>query len=84
MYNLFVSAGADAWTGEPWTIEEGRCVREYTDADTTARYGELDAAAVAELKARHHLSILHESTFDWWSRHANASLPGSNHLGRER
>ncbi len=50
MYNLFVSAGADAWTGEPWTIEEGRCVREYTDADITARFGELDAASVAELK----------------------------------
>lgn len=50
MYNLFVSAGADAWNGEPWTIELGRCVREYTDKDITAQYGELDAASVAELK----------------------------------
>lgn len=50
MYNLFVSAGADAWNGAPWTIEEGRCVREYTDKDITARFGDLDAAAVAELK----------------------------------
>jgi len=50
MYNLFVSAGVDAWDGEPWTVEESRCVREYTDKDITARFGELDAAAVAELK----------------------------------
>jgi hypothetical protein len=50
MYNLFVSAGIDAWNGAPWTVEESRCVREYTDQNLTARFGELDAAAVAELK----------------------------------
>ncbi|URW75919.1 TIR domain-containing protein [Sphingomonas donggukensis] len=50
MYNLFVSAGADAWNGQPWTIEIGRCVREYTDKDITAKFGELDAVAIAELK----------------------------------
>jgi len=50
VYNLFVSAGASAWNGEPWTIEESRCVREYTDDDITAKFGGLDAASVAELK----------------------------------
>lgn len=50
MYNLFVSAGFDAWDGAPWTIEDGRCVREYTDAHITERFGNLDANAVAELK----------------------------------
>lgn len=50
MYNLFVSAGPDAWNGTPWTIELGRCVREYTDKDLTSKYGDLDAASIAELK----------------------------------
>ena len=49
-YNLFVSGDADAWNGQPWISELGRCVREYTDKDITAKYGELDAASVAELK----------------------------------
>lgn len=50
MYNLFVSAGIAAWNGDPWTIEVGRCVREYTDKDITTRFGELEAGAIAELK----------------------------------
>ena len=50
MYNLFVSGSSDAWDGEPWQIELGRCVREYTDIKITERYGALDAAAIAELK----------------------------------
>ena len=50
MYNLLVSANEDAWDGEPWQIELARCVREYTDKEITQKYGELDAAAVAELK----------------------------------
>lgn len=50
MYNLFVSAGADAWNGAPWTIEASRCVREYTDNAITEKFGNLDEPSVAELK----------------------------------
>lgn len=50
MYNLFVCASVDSWGGAPWIIEEDRCVREYTNKDITARFGKLDAAAIAELK----------------------------------
>lgn len=50
MYNLLVSSDPDAWNGEPWSVELGRCVREYTDKDITERYGSLDAQAVADLK----------------------------------
>lgn len=50
MYNLFVSANADAWNGENWHVDLSRCVREYTEDDITGRFGKLDADAVAELK----------------------------------
>lgn len=50
MYNLLVSSNEDAWDGQPWQVEIGRCVREYTDTEITKKFGELDAAAVAELK----------------------------------
>lgn len=50
MYNLFVSANEDAWQGEQWQIEAGRCVREYTDETITEKFGSLNGAAVEELK----------------------------------
>jgi hypothetical protein len=50
MYNLLVSSNEDAWDGKPWQVELARCVREYTDKEITQKFGELDAAAVAELK----------------------------------
>jgi hypothetical protein len=50
MYNLLVSANDEAWGGETWETETGRCVREYTDADITKRFGELDATAVNALR----------------------------------
>jgi AbiJ N-terminal domain 3 len=50
MYNLFVCAFASAWNGEYWSIELSRCLREYTDDKLTARLGELDDAAIGELK----------------------------------
>lgn len=50
MYNLFVSASAAAWNGEPWEIEMGRCVREFTAAPLTERFGALDDNAVTALK----------------------------------
>ena len=39
MYNLFVSANDEAWDGEPYILELGRCVREYTDNEITEKYG---------------------------------------------
>ena len=50
MYNLFISGNEDAWDGEPWIIENGRCVREYTIDDLTARFGDFSAAQVNELR----------------------------------
>lgn len=50
MYNLLVSGTDEAWRGEPWTIEESRCVREYTDDAITREYGELDRAAIDALR----------------------------------
>lgn len=50
MYNLFVSASDDSWAGEPWQVELSRCVREYTNTAISKKFGELDAASVAELK----------------------------------
>lgn len=50
MYNLFVSADVNAWTGEPFLIEVSRCVREYTDTKITKELGKLDTAAVRKLQ----------------------------------
>ena len=52
MYNLFVSAKAEAWEGDPFVIETSRCVREneYTAREIAETFGELDAEAEAELK----------------------------------
>jgi len=52
VYNLFVSGKSDAWDGRPWQIEQSRCVRadEYTERKLAARFGQLDDAAIDELK----------------------------------
>jgi hypothetical protein len=50
MYNLLVSSNEDSWNGNPWQIEIARCVREYTDTEITMHFGELNAAAIVELK----------------------------------
>lgn len=50
MYNLLVSGNIKDWHGDPWQIAISRCVREYTDPEITTRLGDLDAAAIAELK----------------------------------
>jgi hypothetical protein len=50
MFNLLVSADPDAWNGDAWSIEPGRCVQEYTDTDIKSRFGSLNAEALAELK----------------------------------
>lgn len=49
MYNLVVSGNTELLEGEPFTLEIGRCVREYTADAITAKLGELTAEAVAEL-----------------------------------
>ncbi len=56
MYNLFVCGSSESWDGEPWTVEDTRCVNEYTDATIKEKYGLFDskgnfrADSVAELK----------------------------------
>ena len=40
MYNLLVSGNDEAWDESPYYLEIGRCVREYTDDEITAKYGE--------------------------------------------
>ncbi len=50
MYNLLVSNNVGSWNGANWQIELSRCVREYTEDQITERFGQLDAAAIVELK----------------------------------
>lgn len=52
MYNLFISGSPEAWNGEPWTEEIGRCVnvREYTAASIMEQFGSLGPEAVNSLK----------------------------------
>ena len=50
MYNLFVSGHEESWNGEPWVIEQSRCVREYTDENVIETYGALEAAQVDQLR----------------------------------
>jgi hypothetical protein len=50
VYNLLIAGVEGAWEGEPVLFELSRCVREYTDKEITKRYGDLDAAAVNELR----------------------------------
>ena len=50
MYNLFVSGNDEAWEGEPFILEIGRCVREYTDAEITNKYGELTSEQVDAIR----------------------------------
>lgn len=49
MYNLIVSGNRESFNGEPFTLDLGRCVREYTDEALSEKYGSLDDAAIAEL-----------------------------------
>ena len=51
MYNLFVSADENAWTGDPFVITRSRCVSkgEYTDANVADRFAELSSSQVREL-----------------------------------
>jgi hypothetical protein len=50
MYNLLVSGNKEEWKGDPFVLEIGRCVREYTDTELTKRFGDLSAENVKELR----------------------------------
>lgn len=50
MYNLFVSGQKESWTGEPWIIEQSRCVREYTDDTIIEQFGSLEATQIDQLR----------------------------------
>lgn len=50
MYNLFVSGHEDAWNGEPFQLEQSRCVYEYTDEAIHNAYGALTPVQVQALR----------------------------------
>ncbi|MHA1280036.1 MAG: toll/interleukin-1 receptor domain-containing protein [Candidatus Helarchaeota archaeon] len=50
MYHLLVSANDEEWNGEPFILEIGRCVREYTDKEITEKYGELTTSQINEIR----------------------------------
>lgn len=50
MYNLLVSSNSESWDGEPYVLEEGRCVREYTDKEITEQYGDFTQAQVDKIR----------------------------------
>ena len=50
MYNLLVSGNEEAWKGEPWIIEESRCVREYTDKAITEKFGAFTREQVDQIR----------------------------------
>jgi hypothetical protein len=49
MYNLLISANDEAWDGEPYLLETGRCIREYTEASITETLGSLSESAVSQI-----------------------------------
>ncbi|MGF1839659.1 TIR domain-containing protein [Vibrio atlanticus] len=50
MYNLLVSGNEDDWDGEPYMLEASRCVREYTDKEITAKFGEFSQEQVDQIR----------------------------------
>lgn len=50
MYNLFVSGNDEAWGGEPFALDIERCVREYTDAGITDKYGDFTTEQVESIR----------------------------------
>lgn len=49
MYNLLVSGNPDAFEGEPWDIELGRAVREYTAETIQKRFASLDEDSTTQV-----------------------------------
>jgi hypothetical protein len=50
VYNLFVSGNGEAWDGEPFILELGRCVREYTDKELSEKYGEFTQEQIEAIR----------------------------------
>lgn len=50
MYNLLVSGNEEAWDSSPYLLEVGRCVREYTDTQITAKFGEFTQEQVDQIR----------------------------------
>lgn len=50
MYNLVVSGNENAWEGDPIKLKIGRCVREYTDEDVTAKFGDFTRPQIKEIQ----------------------------------
>lgn len=50
MFNLLISAQADAWDQGVYEIETARVAREYTEDSISERYRDLDHDAIEELK----------------------------------
>jgi hypothetical protein len=50
MYNLLVSGNDESWIGDPWIIEESRCVREYTDKEITEKLGAFTQEQVDQIR----------------------------------
>lgn len=50
MFNFLVSADENAWEGQPFVIELGRCVREYTQDEITEMYGDFTEKQVEKIR----------------------------------
>lgn len=49
MYNLFISSDVNAWNGQPWVQELGRCLREHAATSLTAQYGDFTQEQIGQL-----------------------------------
>jgi hypothetical protein len=49
LYNLLVTASSGQWDENPYEYHRGRSLREFTSANLTEKYGDLDDRAVKEL-----------------------------------
>ena len=56
MYNLLVSGNDEAWDESPYYLEFGRCAREYTDDEITAKYA-INPKMTLNLATRYYWSI---------------------------
>lgn len=50
MFNLLVSGDENEWEGQPFVIELGRCIREYTKDEITEMYGDFTKDQVEKIR----------------------------------
>lgn len=50
IYNLFVSGFNESWEGSPFTLEQSRCITEYTSSLVSTRYSSLNSLSISLLK----------------------------------